>query len=333
MAAEWSYWLLPRGRSVPRAAPGTPRPLSALGRCAAAGMDPPVPPAFKVLVQRLQAAIRLPMHSGRLRRKPVVKGQWPGHAATLFEQAPEPPSAGAGVQGLVLVLRLVVGPQAPAASKPLRAIDDAAPAATAGAAEPVASAAKLRGRRDNGKDLGDRDAGAVCAQLIAQPQAPGLHRVAYRSSFDAAMAPGDPRDAVRPLEAHPQARPPPVAQAPRRTRRVHTCSHRPEPASARQAGGTVASDGRCVRGVSVSRVEVAWRALLRGRRSRRFHRSERQQGSQRHSKKPPQRPTPISSPTSATKSAKSGCRIGICDAHGLPMGNAHRGRKPRPQSQ
>ena len=49
--------------------------------------------------------------------------------------------------------------------------------------------------------------------------------------------------------------------------RVHTGSHRPEPAPPCKAGGTTAARGRRVRCVSVSCVEVAWRALVPGRRA------------------------------------------------------------------
>ena len=59
------------------------------------------------------------------------------------------------------------------------------------------------------------------------------------------------RDAVRPLEAHPEARPSAIAWAPGGTGRVHAGRDRPEPAQARQAHGTPAANCRYVCSVSV----------------------------------------------------------------------------------
>lgn len=59
------------------------------------------------------------------------------------------------------------------------------------------------------------------------------------------------------LEAHPQARSPSIARAPQRTRRVHTCGHRPEPAPARQADGPTTTTGHRVRCVSVACVSAS----------------------------------------------------------------------------
>ena len=73
---------------------------------------------------------------------------------------------------------------------------------------------------------------------------------------------------VRPSQAHPAAWPTEIARTARRPVRVHTGSHRPEPAPPWQAGGATAARGYRVRCVSVG-------SRASNRRSRRSERPKR----------------------------------------------------------
>ena len=101
------------------------------------------------------------------------------------------------------------------------------------------------------------------------------------------------RDAVRPSQAHPQARPPPAARPARGTRRVHARGHRPEPTPPWQVRRQTAAAGCCVRCVSVACVgECAAAAVPSGAHGK------------QQDLTPSSRPFALfQSPTSATKSA------------------------------
>ena len=105
------------------------------------------------------------------------------------------------------------------------------------------------------------DANKQCCPKGAGAQSPAQHlrrcsrccpNARRRRSFRAISTRSQTRrDAVRSLEAHPEARPPAIEPAAWRTGSDHAGSGRPAPASARQAQRTPAANCRGVHRVSV----------------------------------------------------------------------------------
>ena len=90
--------------------------------------DPNAPAATQVLVERLEAAVGLPMHAPRLGREAIIETKRPLFAPVVLEQLPYTPSPAAEPQRLALILRLILGAPADAATESRPAIDDPAAA-------------------------------------------------------------------------------------------------------------------------------------------------------------------------------------------------------------